>query len=99
MGGPLAATAVDGRRASVPAAGAGDRLRLVLVLIDHVLEGLVRDGGLDGRSAVQGNLMRMDGPGSVGQRGLLILAVPPDSRLIAPPARTSSVPTPQSGPR
>ena len=40
------------RRAAVPAAGAGDRLRLVLVLVDHVLERLDGRGGLDGRATV-----------------------------------------------
>ena len=43
VGGPLGAPAIDRGRAAMPAARAGDRLRLVLVLVDDVLERL--DGG------------------------------------------------------
>ena len=48
VGGPLGAAAVERRRTAVPAAGAGDRLRLVLVLVDDVLERLDRRRGLTG---------------------------------------------------
>ena len=40
VGGPLGTAAIERRRTAVPAAGAGDGLRLVLVLVDDVLERL-----------------------------------------------------------
>ncbi len=54
--GPLQAErglgAVDLRGAAVPAAGAGDRLIAMLVLVDHVLERLGRRGGLGGWTGI-----------------------------------------------
>lgn len=47
----------------MPAAGAGDRLSLVLVLVDHVLEGLDRRRGLDRGATVQRGLLH-DGIGA-----------------------------------
>ena len=61
VGSPFGPAAVDRRRTAMPSARAGDRLGLVLVLVDHVLEGLVGDGRLDGRTAVQGEPLRVDG--------------------------------------
>ena len=40
VGGPLGTATIERRRTAVPAAGARDGLRLVLVLVDHVLERL-----------------------------------------------------------
>src|SRR3954470_11711291 len=45
-GAPLRTAAIGCGRAAVPSAGAGDRLRLMFVLVDDVLEGL-DGGGLD----------------------------------------------------
>src|SRR5690349_14466619 len=86
MSGPLGPTAIDRRRASVPAARAGDRLGLVLVLVDHVLEGLVRGGGLDGRSAVQWNLCAWTDAGPWVNGGSVLYpfrAVPAGRRALA----------------
>src|SRR6476620_218998 len=52
VGSPLGTVAVKRRRTAVPATGASDRLRLVLVLVDDVLEGLDGGRGLHGRATV-----------------------------------------------
>src|SRR5688572_13650228 len=77
VGRPLGAGAIDRRRAAVPSARAGDRLSLVLVLVDHVLEGLIGDGRLDGRATVQRGLLH-SGVRRV-RRGVLTIADLADS--------------------
>ena len=92
VGRPLGAAAVDRRRAAVPATGAGDRLGLVLVLVDHVLEGHV-DGGLDGRAAVQWTLQHGWARGVRGERPFY-----PKSPFPAGPERPASRREPSVGP-
>ncbi len=52
VSGPLRRAAIRLRRAAVPAARARDGLRLVLVLVDHVLERDIGRCGLDGWATV-----------------------------------------------
>jgi len=77
---PLRPAAVGRRRTAMPAAGAGDRLCLVLVLVDDVLERL--DGrGLDGRATVHTDSCADSGmTGARCGRGAPILADSADLR-------------------
>ena len=77
---PLGSAAICRRRAPVPAAGAGDRLGLVFVLVDHVLEGLNSGRGLDRWATVHGDSCTAGRGHATCERGSAIVLDLADSR-------------------